>query len=160
MTKEERDKKFPVGIYSNQWLEDREKQKLYWKENRPDNAPEYLDRLIMGEDGAHTENGLDPGVQPWVVYLMLNHVETLESCEGGEGHCRGLPWIKVRKDQLFLAYGLLNVARVPMNSLSVRWNIDEDNQIYEETGFIEFSRKANEKDFHNFLGAWYGRRHQ
>ena len=162
MTKEERDVAFPVGCYSNQWLEARQKQKDYWLENCSGVVDQNIKNLILGVPGLHTEDGLDPGVQPWVVYLMLNKIPTIQSCEGGPGH--GLekgfahPYIQLEDRYLFEAYGLLQVARTPVRRLRYEWLVDERGFIYQgPTGFITFSRKADERDFYCLNGgrfAW------
>lgn len=41
-----------------------------------------------------TGEGLDPGIQPMVEALVRHGVQTVESCEGGEGHAWPEPTIR------------------------------------------------------------------
>lgn len=41
-------------------------------------------------------NDIDPGIRPLVEMLILNGLETVSSCEGGEGHACPSPTINVR----------------------------------------------------------------
>ncbi len=54
--------------------------------------------LTAGETMCDAVKGLDDGIVPLVEALTDNGFLTFASCEGGPGHVRDYPWVRVRDD--------------------------------------------------------------
>lgn len=69
--------------------------------------------------------GIDPLIKRYVQILVDGGVETFESCQGGEGHCGDLPWIRFH-GQRAAGWHALSVAQnhaLPVLELLREWPI-------------------------------------
>jgi hypothetical protein len=87
--------------------------------------------------------GLDPGIAPFVTILRDAGVETIESCEGGEGHAASEPtvWFRGERAEGFRALAVCAQHRLPVFALRRTWQINDG----EPTGphwELVFARKA------------------
>lgn len=91
--------------------------------------------------------GLDAGIEPFVLILRHNGIETHESCEGGEGHCFPEPTIRMHGNDtegwaalaVAIDYGLpvLKIGRV--------WSVSHGIPTGPDWEMV-FWRKATEED--------------
>lgn len=70
-------------------------------------------------------DALDPGIRDFVVALNAGGVETFESCQGGEGHCRAENFIRFHGGQSAGWHALAVAKDVAMPVLELRrtWDL-------------------------------------
>ena len=89
--------------------------------------------------------GLDPGIEGWVNLLRVHHVETYESCEGGEGHSYPEPTIAFRGNRS-AGFHALHVALthdLPVSEIRRVWEIYDGGDPHGPIWQIVFRRKAD-----------------
>ena len=87
---------------------------------------------------------LDPGVRPYVKALRDSGIETIESCEGGEGNHSDLPWIRLGGKEFDAGLKAVSVSLyhgLPVTELRRVWYVGEDNMEGPDWHVI-FSRRA------------------
>ncbi len=69
--------------------------------------------------------GLDPGIAEYVRVLRAHGVDTFESCQGGDGHARREPIVKLNGDRSegFRALDVAIKYRLPILDLRRVWQI-------------------------------------
>lgn len=68
---------------------------------------------------------LDPGIAPYVLALVRAGIHTVESCEGGEGHCFPEPTVVFsgQRDEGFRALAVALQLGFPVSSLRRAWPV-------------------------------------
>jgi hypothetical protein len=74
---------------------------------------------------AEIEPYLDLGIRPIVALLRAHHIETVESCEGGTGHCFPVPTVRFSGDRTigFRAFALATEHGYAIADLKRCWSI-------------------------------------
>lgn len=70
---------------------------------------------------------LDPGIEPAVLALRAQGVETFESCEGGEGHCYPEPTVRFHGEfsEGFRAFSIALQAGLTVTGLRRVWPVQD-----------------------------------
>lgn len=96
------------------------------------------------EDMKKREFGLDAGIQGAVVLLCKAGVETVQSCEGGEGHSYPEPTVDFMggKGAGLYALSVCVEHNLPVKELCKVWIVDDDRMITEILWRIVFYEKV------------------
>jgi hypothetical protein len=102
------------------------------------------------EDMKKPEFQLDAGIQGAVVLLCKAGVETVQSCEGGDGHSYAEPTVDFIGGNGAGLYALSVCVEnnLPVKDLCKVWIVDENHQIADTLWRIIFYEKVYLKDVH------------